>query len=383
MNERDKMKERTNIQRNSSIEALKIIAVVLIVLSHSMPDKSTINIVGGGGVIDIDTVTADIQLIIAGYIKNLGQIGNDIFLVCSSWFLLESRKVKLNKISNMIGDCFFISIFMLGLFTAIGYDFSVKYIIKQFFPVTFGNCWFLTCYILLYAVHPLLNFAIKEMSKEQLLCFNVSFFMLHNCIGFAMRNVLFYYSHLIGFIGIYFFTAYLKFYMRETASDVRWNKKMLAVGVSGWIASSCLTAVLGYNFSIFESQMQRWNSIMNPCFILIAMALFHLFRRKEFHNRIIDYLSGCSLLIYMIHTTRIMRDYVRYDIFAVIENKFGCDNLIWWILLFAIFNLTMGTLGAIAYKKTIQKYIHAIFEKISGIAVSIYHLFAGKILTMK
>lgn len=49
MNERDKMKERTNIQRNSSIEALKIIAGVLIVLSHSMPDKSTINIVGGGG----------------------------------------------------------------------------------------------------------------------------------------------------------------------------------------------------------------------------------------------------------------------------------------------------------------------------------------------
>jgi len=223
--------EDTKAQRNSSIELLKILAIILIVLSHSMPDG---DVAVYSGAIDINTVTSNLQLILAGYMKNLGQIGNDIFLVCSAWFLVDSDKVKTEKITNMIGDCFVISVGMLAIFSLAGYKFPIKYIIKQFFPVSFANCWFLTCYLLLYAIHPLLNIIIKSVKKETLLCFNLTFFILYNCMGFVMGNSLFYFSMLIGFIGIYFFVAYIKVYLNESSSNNKTNV-IFFVGGGCWM----------------------------------------------------------------------------------------------------------------------------------------------------
>lgn len=370
----------TKIQRNSSIEILKILAIIMVVVSHSMPDGDTSVY---SGAIDINTVTTNIHLILAGYMKNMGQIGNNIFFACSTWFLLDSSKVKIGKITNMIGDCFFISVSMLGVFTLLGYEFPIMYLIEQFFPVTFANCWFVTCYLLLYAIHPILNNTIKGMKKESLLCFNICFFILYNCIGFIMGNSLFYYSRLIGFIGIYFLVAYFRLYLKEISLNKKINVIFLATGIVGWVASSWLTAILSNNFGIFENQMQRWNNIMNPCFILIAIALLNLFRRKSVYNSTVNYISSLSLLIYLIHSTKIMRNYVRYDIFEYIKNTFGFENLFVWLILFALFNLVAGTLLAIIYNKTIQKYIHYIFEKISKMVVRLYGIASNKILAFR
>lgn len=366
-------------KRNSGIELLKIFAMTLIILSHSMPDQVGATLPGS---IDIDTVTNNMQLILAGFIKNFGQIGNNIFLMCSIWFLLGSEKVKINKVSNMIGDCFFISVLGFVVFTLLGYRFPASYILKQFMPVTFSCSWYLTCYLLLYAIHPILNHGIKAMSKEKLLLFILIYFVLYNCMGFVMDNSLFYYSHLIGFIGIYFMVSYVKNYMTNHSSDLKLNLVMLVIGIAGWICSSGLTALLGSKFGFFAHAMQRWNKFMNPCFILIALSLFNILRQKQFYNAAINYISSLSLLVYMIHTNRIIRDYVRFDLFAMIESKYGFQHILLWILLFAIVSAVGATLLAIIYNKSFQKIIHKIFEGIAGLLLKIYNRISSFILKL-
>ena len=72
-------------KRNSGIELLKVIAMAMIVLSHAIPVEAE-------GVIDLGVATTDMQSNIIRFINCFGNIGNNIFVVCSAWFLLDSKK---------------------------------------------------------------------------------------------------------------------------------------------------------------------------------------------------------------------------------------------------------------------------------------------------
>lgn len=137
------MSEKT---RNSSIELLKIIAIVLIIISHAVPYGNFSNY---DAYIDLNHASADGNVVILAILRNLGSVGNCIFIICSSWFLLNSNKVNKKKILKLIIDSFIISItILLLIFIFSDYNVSLTEIIKSFFPITFNVNWFLTCYLL-------------------------------------------------------------------------------------------------------------------------------------------------------------------------------------------------------------------------------------------
>lgn len=73
------------IKRNSSIELLKIVAVFLIVLSHSLP----VNNSEAEWYINIKSATSNVSYISMLFFSYCGQIGNEIFFICSAWFLVD------------------------------------------------------------------------------------------------------------------------------------------------------------------------------------------------------------------------------------------------------------------------------------------------------
>lgn len=84
----------TKKERNSGIELLKIIAIVLIVISHVVYTLKTVNpyISYNGYVVDLSIATADIWKFILAIFSYFGALGNSIFFICSAWFLLRSSK---------------------------------------------------------------------------------------------------------------------------------------------------------------------------------------------------------------------------------------------------------------------------------------------------
>lgn len=133
-------------KRNSSVELLKIIAVAMIVFSHAIPVSNP----DIAGFVDLNLSTMNIQRLVAVFMKYGGQVGNTIFVVCSAWFLLDSTKVSISKPITMTLDSFVISIFSLVLFLVLGIDVTLKEMIAQFIPLTSGNNWFVSCYIIYY-----------------------------------------------------------------------------------------------------------------------------------------------------------------------------------------------------------------------------------------
>lgn len=340
---------------------MKIIAMIIIVLSHSMPDgDSTMP----ASHIDIDYATTNIQIIVAQIFKAFGHTGNILFLLASCWFMIDSKRTNVKKIAQIFGDSFFISVCWLIVFLMLGYDLGLKEIFKQFFPVTFNHCWFVTCFLIFYAIHPLLAYAVENMEKKQLLTFNIVYFIMYNCIGFIMHNTYFYYSDLIGFFGLYFLVAYIKKYMSETIRDIRINIFLIVGGIVLELLLLVVTGIGSTKISFLDGQMMRWDTFMNPCLLLIGIGLFNIALNKEFYCNIINYISSLSLLIYMIHANFLVRQYGRFDLFAWIKANYGYGRLVLWMLMFACVNFFGSILIATIYDKSLRKHVHALFEKI-------------------
>lgn len=287
--------EETRKSRNSSVELVKILAIVLIVISHSMPDQSPVKSVGA---ISISAATTDLSSFFAALLHNMGQIGNDIFIISSSWFLLASSTINKKRVIHIIGDCFFVSVTCCLLFIMCGYNLSVVTIVKQFIPITMGNYWFVTCYLLFYIMHPLLNKVLNNIDKQTLLRIDISFVMLYAVIGLICKTELFFFNNLIGFIGIYFCVAYCKKYLQIILLK---NKKVLfwlgGIGLIGHFVLMVITNMLGLKFNCFSHKLQQWNTIINPFFVLIAFAIVIFSMYYNFSSRIINYISSLSLLI--------------------------------------------------------------------------------------
>lgn len=158
--------------RDSGIDLLKIIGIFLVVLCHSALTVSVSypeNIVGNtNAFFDSTLATTDIKMSVVSFFRNFGSIGNDIFWVCSFWFLVESKKLRASKIFQMIFDVWIISVAFLTVSLCMGTNIGNYNIIKSIFPTSFSNNWFITQYLLIYAVHPLLNTLIDKIPSKRL-----------------------------------------------------------------------------------------------------------------------------------------------------------------------------------------------------------------------
>lgn len=153
-------------KRNSSIELLKIIAIIIIIISHSVPFGAYENYTS---YLNLNVSTVSIQNLILSIFRHFGSLGNCIFIVCSCYFLIDSEKIKPKKIIKLIVDTTIISILIMIFFKFvlnIDGGFSLASIVKMILPVLFSSYWFITAYIIVYAITPLLNNGIRSLDKK-------------------------------------------------------------------------------------------------------------------------------------------------------------------------------------------------------------------------
>lgn len=366
--------------RNSSIELLKFLAILMIVFVHSFPDIPKGDVVSNVGAIEFGRTTLDLQMNILVLLHNIGQMCNDIFIICSAWFLLDSKHVKASKISNMIADCFGLSLIMFGIFTCLGYRLHGVYLLRQFMPTCFNNNWFIVCYMLLYLIHPLLNRIIYQITQGELLLYSVLFLIIYCVISFVLPGGLFYYNELVGFVGIYFVVAYFKLYLPKMMKSKSAAWKFIIVFGAIWLLLHVATVFVGVRYGILSDQLLGWEQFRNPCYIFMGIGVFMLFSNNTFYNPLINNLASMSLIIYVIQCNRILRDYARFDIFDYIYNHFSYKYLGLWILLYAVTTFILSfTLGKV-YLVSIGKLVRFVFNKITNIIIRIYNKFENYIL---
>ena len=355
--------------RNSSIELLKIIAIVLIIISHAVPYGNFNNY---AGYIDLNNVSTNINNLLLAIFRHLGSIGNCIFIICSSYFLLDSSKVNKKKILRLVIDSFIISVSIFLVILIFGnYNISLTETIKSFFPITFNVNWFLTCYILFYMIHPFLNNIIEKLDKRKLLIVNIVLILLYSILN-TIKADLFYYNSLISFIVIYFIMAYMKKYLNKFSNNRKINIILCCFTFICFVTSIIIINFIGLKIDILSNQLLIMNNFTNPLIIVVSFTIFNIFKQKEFHNKAINYLSSLSLLIYLIHGNQFMVGYLKGAYFDYILAHFGYSNIMLYVLSLTLIYLLGSIFISIIYKHLIQTNLQKIIDKLYLYLKNIY-----------
>ena len=348
----------TQTIRNRNIDLLKLIAILLICISHSVPyGIGTVLTRDSIALIDLGQNTNDMSLMVLAFFRYFGQFGNAIFIVCSAFFLTDSKCVKVNKILVIILDSFLISIICGGIVLLFGYSMSISEILKLFFPITTGANWFISCYVLLYVVHPYLNLLINNMQKRQYRSLCIGLFALYSMTRLITKD-LFYYNDFIGFVSIYLFTGYYKKYLLDKIS-IKVACKVLFLSCISFAICVVVNNFIGLRIPAFSNRVMCWLSFIAPFFIITAFSLFHcLYKTQEvFSGPFVTNIAGLSLIFYLIHENISFRNYVRISFFEyMLDSEFtGKYGILCVVLLLFLVQLTGGLVLANIYNKTFGK----------------------------
>lgn len=353
-------------ERESGIELLKIIAILLIIISHVTQTVSTVPTAISLPVdyyINLNVATTDISMFILALFRYFGPLGNIVFFVCSAWFLCNSKKTSKEKILQMLIDIWIISVLFLLITLLLGVNISPKYIIKSLFPTIFGNNWYLTCYLIFYVIHGYINMIIDKMSQKMLLTTCLLSTSMYCGICFLEPNVLFY-SSLVLFFCIYTIINYMRKYMSRFSTNKSANMLLLCFGCVGWIGVTAISNLISLKFGLIDNPLLRWSVNQNPFLIAIAISLFNLFKAKTFINRKINQIAGLSLFVYLFHENIIFRDYIRPYVFVFVYEKCSYKYILMWIILISFVLFLVSVIISYLYCVCIQRQTKRI-EKIA------------------
>lgn len=355
------MLSKDKTTRNHGIDLLKVIAILTIIIFHSAHSLSL-----QPNAPDYSISSNSVQQFGISVLLCFGVMGNNLFFICSAWYFLQSDSFNKRKVFRMICEIWFISIFILVCALAFkSSKIQGQNIISFIFPTTFANNWYLTCYLLFYAIHPHLNSIIQRANRKMLFRISLALSVLYFMINFFIYGH-FYVSQLIIWITMYFVVAYARLYHRSFCSNAKLNTIGLLIGVLGHVGLMMMTNSLGLRIGFLNNMLLHWNSYTSPFMFITAFSLLNLFRevgmRKQSgggttpYRSVIAYLSGLSMYIYLIHENLILRRY-RSDMFQYLFSKYGMDSQLLYVLVVALIVTAASVIASSIYYFVCRKYI--------------------------
>lgn len=336
-------------RRNSSIELLRVTAILFICLSSSLPYGAMYK--GNYSNVYVDLNITDIawDRLAFTLFRYLGQVGDTVFVMCSSWFLCDSYTAKKEKYIKLILDSFILS--LLGLLVSCFFlRPTLSEIIHSVFPITFQNNWFVGCYIIYYLIHPLLNYAVKDLSYKQYRNYLVFFLIAYSIIATIHQS--YYFTRLVAFICIHYIVSFSKKY--------RLNKHNKKYDISIILISCLALCTLIVAVAFVGSQMNRLRNknlwlcqFYNPIILCAVLPALIMATKKQWQSKVINTVSGLSLLIYLIHGSYFWQAYGKYAILQMMDVAIK-SSMGKTIILFLLTTLS-SILLALFYKATLGR----------------------------
>ncbi|WP_291255096.1 acyltransferase [Fusobacterium sp.] len=298
-------KKREN-KRESNLELLRIISMIMIVAHHFA--------LHGFQFHELELTS---NKIILDFLVIGGKIGVNIFILISSYFLIEG-KFNLKRIINLILKVKVYAILFLILFYFKGEIISLKDIMRSIFPIFYELYWFISAYIILYFIFPYLNKFLNNLTKIELEKLLLGSFFLYSILPSFIGTKLFF-SSVIWFVILYLMTYYIKKYLDLNKIN---NLKILSIMSYLLIFISILSFdYLGKRieiFKIYDTYFIAENSILSLIFSISTFLIF--LKMDKINNKLINYLANGTLGVYLFHENVFVRPYLYNEI--LLNNKF-------------------------------------------------------------
>lgn len=294
--------------RESNIEILRIIAMLLIIASHY----------SGWIMPEFPTEAISFNRIFNQILCTGGGIGNILFFLIAGYFFGNFSKKKLfilwlEIIFYSVGGFLISHIIMGG-------NLSIRLLIAAVLPLSYGEYWFMTEYFMLMILMPHVSILINSMDKRSYQKLLLWLFIFSSVIpsipGCPTTGI----SDLGFYLFMYLLGLYTRKYSNAYIESVKINMFTLLASLSAVICSIVCFDLLGKEIGFFAENAGYFGRIRSPFIILFSLSLFNLFKKVRLKNsNIINYISGSVLAVYLLHNNKNLREYMWKAIFKEVE----------------------------------------------------------------
>ncbi len=320
--------------REIGFEILRIIAMFLICCVH---------LINFGGIMKNAP-----DLIAINLVYSFFTVAVNVFVLISGYFLVNST-ISLKKILKLWLQVAFYSVISYLLATMvfqnqIGSAFSVKDLIKSFFPVLGNAYWFFSAYFLLYITSPFINKILKGSTKKQLIWLLAGIFVLNFCISKSMKiidvfDVFGGYSY-IWFVELYLIAGYIRLYPPKIKRVFSIIVFFIATLLT-WLFACCPpTFVNSTIYSIIHSGIEYNSYIVMIASICLFLSFKGITTANSKALKAVSFVSSCTFGVYLFQESAI-KPLIYFNILQV-QNIYGSPASALYVLLFAAALFAMG-----------------------------------------
>lgn len=304
----EKTATSTKKERNSSIELLRIISMIMIMSYHFISH----------GNFEYDTATITIPRLYTYLIQSGGNMGVDAFVIISGYFLIGNKDQLFNfkRILKFWGQIFFYSAGFFILFLILGRaEFSFSAMLEAFMPISFPAWWFAGTYFVLYLLHPFINKLLYALDKAAFQKMLMLFLIIWSVIP-TFTTSSYQSNFLLWFVVLYSIGAYIKLYglvEKFTAKHYYgiWIGAMFVTYLSG-IAFT----VVGLKIPTFAHHALHFYTQQSVITVVGAVAMFMAFLKTNLgYKKWINIISSATFGVYLIHDNTYIRPLLWNDIF--------------------------------------------------------------------
>lgn len=358
--------EQSMKKRNSSIELLRIIAMLFIVLSHYS--------VHGG--FKFDSINNYFNRFFLQIIV-LGNLGVDIFVLISGYFNIKS-KYSFKKVIQLIAQVLFYSIFFYVIFILSGNTtFSIKTFIKTIFPTIFQEYWFFTTYIIMYIFTPYINKFLKYITRNTHLKLIITMLIIWSIIPTFTPSDM-YGNVVVQFFMLYLIGAYIRLYPDNLLSR---KKTITIILVSICIILLLLSTIILDSIHKYSSDLYSRSSIL---IVILAVGILTMFLKVNIsYNKIINTIGGCTFGVYLIHDNNYVRSWLWIDFlknYSYANSEFLIIRIILSVIIVFVVCIIIEFLRKKVIEKSFMILVDKYYDRLKKFAISKVECLRGKVL---
>ena len=355
----------TKKKRDANIELLRIVAMLMIITLHFNNQSKALLVLG--------EPASNVQ-IFATVLEAIAITGVNVYVLISGYYL-SSSKVRLSKVLLLILQVYFYTLLISGAMMIVG-AYSVKpedkldRALRYLFPISSEHYWFVTAYVIMYVLAPVMNAAVNTLKRKQLKTVIIGL-LTWFCFIKSIVPVKFGTDRMgydFGwFICLYLIAAYIRKYNVVLFIDAKKSALVYLVSVVVIAAFSLVFYMINLatgNFNYYAQVPCHYNFFFALTGALGLFSVFRFMRLKEnLFAEVIRIIAPYTLGVYLLHMHFEIADrWVEW-----IEQIIGetpLDNVLTFFIHLVISVLMVFFAGI--FVDWIRKYIFNFFGRVLG-----------------
>lgn len=293
--------------RNSSIELLRVLALIMIMFYHF----------ANHGNLPCEIQSVGENFFAAKCFRMFGKVGVNIFIIISCWFLQYDINFVYarHKIKDTWIIVFFYSVSIFLFVSTIKGSFSIAGLVKALVPISSSVNWYATAYILFLILLPIISKGVNSLTQKEhrIIALILAFYFccLQTVLGESGVFALNHFTNVTWFIVVYVIIGYIKRYI-----DYKKIPLLCYLGISILMCTYLLGSVYLIDYKDIALQFKRPETSVYlmqinyfPVFVL-AICLFLCFERVQFKSIVVNYFGEAVFGVYLMHDNDLINNYL-------------------------------------------------------------------------